>query len=170
MSFFVHLSSLSRCSAISRGVQSVALAAGRRPSPLFSRRPSAASNRLKNVLLAGAVLAAALWSLTSAAPVWAQHHDHGHGHGAPAEPAVKAPASPQGVYSAVGRVVSLSLETGEVVLDHGPIPAVNWPAMVMGFSVEDPALLDGLVLGDEVRFDVKFEGDSYYLVDLEKVD
>ncbi|MDH3321160.1 MAG: copper-binding protein, partial [Betaproteobacteria bacterium] len=47
-----------------------------------------------------------------------------------------------------------------VELDHGPIPALQWPAMRMEFKLADPKQLDGLAQGDEVQFELRGEPDK----------
>ena len=39
-----------------------------------------------------------------------------------------------------------------VTLDHGPVPALKWPAMTMTFRLGDPVLERGFKAGDRVRF------------------
>ena len=48
---------------------------------------------------------------------------------------------------------------GSVTLQHGPIPAVSWPAMTMTFTAK-PALLKGLKVGQTVDFDCDVTGMS----------
>lgn len=48
---------------------------------------------------------------------------------------------------------------GSVTLQHGPIPAVSWPAMTMTFKAK-PALLKGLKVGQTVDFDCDVTGMS----------
>ncbi|MES1157113.1 MAG: copper-binding protein [Alphaproteobacteria bacterium] len=42
-----------------------------------------------------------------------------------------------------------------VTISHGPIAAINWPAMTMTFTAQDPAILKGLAVGDHVSFQLK---------------
>ncbi|WP_366514059.1 efflux RND transporter periplasmic adaptor subunit [Rhizorhabdus sp.] len=67
-------------------------------------------------------------------------------------PPSAAPKSPT-MYDAQGRVEAVSPRS--VTLSHGPVPALNWPAMTMEFRITDAALLRGIKVGDEVqvRFD-----------------
>jgi len=51
-----------------------------------------------------------------------------------------------------GEVRALDLAKGVVVLKHGDIPNLAMPAMTMGFDVADKKMLDGLKVGDKVRF------------------
>lgn len=50
-----------------------------------------------------------------------------------------------------GTVISIDAAKGQVVIDHGPIEGMM-DAMVMGFPVADPKLLEGVAEGDGVRF------------------
>jgi Cu/Ag efflux protein CusF len=115
----------------------------------------------------------------------AQGHDHGGhgGHGmsgmSPApEPSPAPPATPPEGPSAVlvsrGVVKQISPSAGTVVLDHDPIPELNWERMVMEFQVEDPTLLEEIAAGDTVRFDLKVTGmgpnASMIITDLEEVE
>ena len=52
-----------------------------------------------------------------------------------------------------GTVTAIDAAAGKITLDHGAIPAVGWPAMKMGFSAK-PDLLKGVVVGDQVDFDL----------------
>jgi len=60
----------------------------------------------------------------------------------------------------------LAIDTKEniLTLDHEAIPAINWPAMKMGFKVADPSLLNGLTVGDKVDFELKADGEIYTIV------
>jgi Cu(I)/Ag(I) efflux system protein CusF len=53
-----------------------------------------------------------------------------------------------------GVVKKLDAKGRSITLQHGPIAALNWPAMTMAFKA-DPALLSGLKVGQQVRFTVK---------------
>lgn len=54
----------------------------------------------------------------------------------------------------VGVIKKLDAKTGSVTLQHGPIAALNWPAMTMPFKI-DPKLLQGMKVGQKVSFTVK---------------
>jgi Cu(I)/Ag(I) efflux system protein CusF len=56
-----------------------------------------------------------------------------------------------------GIVAGLDKTAGKITLKHGPLPEANWPAMTMTFDAK-PQVLDGLVLGDQVDFDVLLKG------------
>lgn len=51
-----------------------------------------------------------------------------------------------------GEVRKIDLEKGLVVLRHGDIPNLAMPAMTMGFEVAERKMLDGLKVGDKLRF------------------
>lgn len=58
-----------------------------------------------------------------------------------------------------GVIKALDAKAGSVTLQHGPIPAVSWPAMTMTFKAK-PALLKGLKVGQTVDFDCDVNGMS----------
>ena len=53
-------------------------------------------------------------------------------------------------YQGVGRIEQLAAD--KVTLSHGPIPAVQWPAMTMAFRLADPRLAREVKVGDRVAF------------------
>jgi Cu(I)/Ag(I) efflux system membrane fusion protein len=53
-------------------------------------------------------------------------------------------------YRAAGMIQKISATS--VTLKHGPVPALEWPAMTMAFALSDPLLLRGLKRGDRVTF------------------
>jgi membrane fusion protein, copper/silver efflux system len=65
-----------------------------------------------------------------------------------------------------GKVVDIDAKQGRIELEHEPIPAMQWPAMSMGFIVEDKAQLSSLKKGDVVEFEVRPrpDKDGNYLV------
>jgi Cu/Ag efflux protein CusF len=65
-----------------------------------------------------------------------------------------------------GIVRAVDREAGRVTLDHGTIPGMM-DAMRMDFTVADPSLLADLEPGDEVRFEVVQEGETYTITKLE---
>jgi Cu/Ag efflux protein CusF len=72
-----------------------------------------------------------------------------------------------GVFEGYGTIKSVDTEKLSLVMDHGPIPAIGWGPMVMGFKVKDKSLLEGLAAGDKVRFDLQVDSGDYYIVDME---
>ena len=51
-----------------------------------------------------------------------------------------------------GEVTKLDKPGGRITLKHGEIKNLDMPPMTMNFRVADPRLLDGVVVGDRVRF------------------
>ena len=66
-----------------------------------------------------------------------------------------------------GTVTAVDAAAGKVSLDHGPIPAVGWPAMKMGFTAK-PVLLDNVAVGDKVDFDVTVTGNAAEVTAIKK--
>jgi len=66
-----------------------------------------------------------------------------------------------------GKVRAVDPVAGKVELDHGPIAAMQWPAMTMGFAVKDKGALAGVKPGDTVEFELRRQPDSdgRYLID-----
>jgi Cu(I)/Ag(I) efflux system protein CusF len=51
-----------------------------------------------------------------------------------------------------GLVKKVDKGAGKVTISHGPIENLGMPKMTMVFHVKDPAMLDRLKEGDEIRF------------------
>ncbi len=58
----------------------------------------------------------------------------------------------------VGVVTALDAKAARITINHGPIPAVGWPAMTMTFKASPPTLLKGVRVGQTVAFDVRTKG------------
>lgn len=69
--------------------------------------------------------------------------------------------------AASGVVKKIDTAAGMVTLQHGPIPAISWPAMTMGFKVADPALLKNIKEGETVDFTLKAEDGNEVVIALE---
>lgn len=65
-----------------------------------------------------------------------------------------------GLHRGLGKVNEINRKTGEINLSHDPMPSIKWPAMTMGFRVEDEKALAGLKKGDFVEFDMRGEPDK----------
>lgn len=59
-----------------------------------------------------------------------------------------------------GKVTAVDPAAGKVELAHGPIAAMQWPAMTMGFVVKDKGALSGVNPGDTVEFELRRQPDS----------
>lgn len=53
---------------------------------------------------------------------------------------------------ATGEVRKVDTGTKKITLRHSPIKNLDMPSMTMVFQVQDPAMLDKVKVGDQVRF------------------
>jgi Cu(I)/Ag(I) efflux system periplasmic protein CusF len=63
--------------------------------------------------------------------------------------------APAGPITGVGTVTAVDAAAGTISLDHGPIAAISWPAMSMQFTADNPNILQGIAVGDQVSFEIK---------------
>ena len=82
------------------------------------------------------------------------------------EPA--APAATAGPISGTGTVTAVDAAAGTISLDHEPIAAISWPAMSMGFRAENPAILQGIAVGDHVTFELKSASETGVVTMIQK--
>ena len=100
------------------------------------------------------LLFAAAVALAISGPAFAQaDHDMNKMPGMGGRPGISPAAGPQGT----GVIKKIDARSGSVTLQHGPIAALNWPAMTMAFKA-DPALLKTVKVGQRVAFTVKTGG------------
>ena len=71
----------------------------------------------------------------------AESHDHG-----------AATATATANITATGTVKSVDATKGKLVIDHDPIPALNWPRMVMDFQLADKAMAEKVKVGEKINF------------------
>ena len=88
---------------------------------------------------------------------------------APAKPGAAASAAPAAMPLVEGEVRALDLAKGVVVLKHGDIPNLAMPAMTMGFDVADKKMLDGLKVGDKVRFQAEMDKGQATVTELKRL-
>lgn len=82
------------------------------------------------------------------------HAAHGAATPQDAVGASKPSVKPAAVgHQAEGRIEELDAKAGTVMLNHGAIASLKWPAMSMEFQVATPALLSGLKVGTAVSFE-----------------
>ena len=67
-----------------------------------------------------------------------------------------------------GEVRRIDRAQARVTLRHGEIRALDMPPMTMVFRVRDPKLLDGLAVGDKVRFEAVAADGSYVVTAIAK--
>ena len=97
------------------------------------------------IKLSFVVLAVALYGIGGISPVLA-HAGADH-----SDTSATVPQSAEGE----GVVNAVDPDGGTIKLEHGPIAALNWPAMTMTFKVESSAVLSGVNVGDSVHFVLK---------------
>ena len=73
--------------------------------------------------------------------------------------------SKTGSGSGSGKVTELDKAGGKITIEHGPIPAVGWPEMTMGFKA-DPKMISDLAVGDQVDFTLSLKGNDATLTAL----
>lgn len=78
-----------------------------------------------------------------------------------------APA-PAGPIAGVGTVTAVDAAAGTIALDHEPIAAISWPAMSMQFTAENPAILQGIAVGDRVSFEIKSATETSVITSVQK--
>jgi len=62
---------------------------------------------------------------------------------------------------ATGTITALNAANHKITFDHGPIPAIDWPAMKMEFAVAPSVDLAKLKTGDKVKFTLGGSGNTY---------
>jgi Cu(I)/Ag(I) efflux system membrane fusion protein len=70
------------------------------------------------------------------------------------------PPSQKASHKGRGNIAELDAQQGRVEIDHEAIPAMQWPAMTMGFLVEDKEQLAALKKGDAVMFELRAQPDK----------
>jgi membrane fusion protein, copper/silver efflux system len=73
------------------------------------------------------------------------------------------------IHHGAGTVTDIEAAKGQIQLDHGPIPSMNWPAMQMGFAVTDKAALARLKKGDKVEFEMQGKPNAEGAYVIEKI-
>ena len=63
--------------------------------------------------------------------------------------------------SGSGTVTAVDGTNRKVTLDHGPLPAIKWPAMKMEFATAPSVDLSKVKAGDKVRFTLSGSGSTY---------
>ncbi|MBY0566044.1 MAG: copper-binding protein [Hyphomonadaceae bacterium] len=64
-------------------------------------------------------------------------------------------AAAAGPVSGTGVVTQVDAAAGTITFNHEAMAAINWPAMTMQFTAEDPSILQGIAVGDRVNFELK---------------
>lgn len=63
--------------------------------------------------------------------------------------------------NATGTITALNAASHKITFDHGPIPAISWPAMTMEFAVAPSVNFAKLKTGDKVNFTLSGSDGKY---------
>jgi membrane fusion protein, copper/silver efflux system len=72
----------------------------------------------------------------------------------------KPAAAAAATYKGSGKVEAIGKD--EVTLSHEPMPALQWPAMTMGFKADPNVVPKDLKVGDAVSFELRRRADASY--------
>jgi Cu(I)/Ag(I) efflux system periplasmic protein CusF len=67
-----------------------------------------------------------------------------------------------------GEVTKVDKAAGKVTLKHGEIKNLDMPAMSMVFRAKDPKVIEGLAVGDKIRFTAEKINGQYTLTSVTK--
>lgn len=70
--------------------------------------------------------------------------------------------------SASGMIRDIDRANSRIKIDHGPIPSIGMPSMVMTFKVKNPKLLDQVKQGDQVNFEIEQSGLGWIVTNLNR--
>lgn len=71
---------------------------------------------------------------------------------------------PAGYPAVKGLVKRINIAANQITLKHEDIPNLGMPGMTMPFMVEDQTLLQGIQVGDQVKFSVKENDDGELVI------
>jgi Cu/Ag efflux protein CusF len=66
-----------------------------------------------------------------------------------------------------GEVRKVDKSAKKITIKHGPLANLDMPAMTMVFQVKDPAMLEQVKAGDNVKFEAEKIGASYTVTRIE---
>ena len=76
-------------------------------------------------------------------------------------------AVPASADMATGEVRKVDKENKKITLKHGAIKNLEMPGMTMVFGIKDVAMLDGLKVGDKVKFKAEQTGTVITVTDIQ---
>ena len=116
------------------------------------------NTRIKAVFFASSLMAGAM------NPAHAETNPNAHDHGSMAQ---DDEGRGDHMIEGIGSIVAINASTHRVGLDHAPVPALNWPAMRMAFTVSENVDLGAFKKGDKVQFTLhRAERGAYPIVEL----
>lgn len=115
------------------------------------------------------VLAAVAALSIGAGSAFAQAGHHGHGsHGALHTSAAGATDGAAATFSE-GTVRRVDAANGKLTIAHGPLDNLGMPPMTMVFAVSGETSLDGIAVGDRIRFVAEKSDDAFVVTTLKPV-
>jgi Cu(I)/Ag(I) efflux system periplasmic protein CusF len=80
-----------------------------------------------------------------------------------------APAAGQSSALADGEIRKVNKDAQKITIRHGPLPSLDMPQpMTMVYRVKDPAMLDQVKAGDQVKFQAEKIGGAFTVTRLER--
>ena len=76
-------------------------------------------------------------------------------------------AVPASADIANGEVRKVDKDNKKITLKHGAIKNLDMPGMTMVFGIKDVAMLDGLKVGDKVKFKAEQMGTAIVVTDIQ---
>jgi Cu(I)/Ag(I) efflux system periplasmic protein CusF len=67
---------------------------------------------------------------------------------------------------AEGEIRKVDKDARKITIKHGPLEALDMPAMTMVFHVQDPAMLEQVKPGDKVRFNAEKRGGAFTITEM----
>ena len=67
------------------------------------------------------------------------------------------------IHKGTAVVKSVDAQKGTVMLTHGPIKSLQWPAMTMSFLAKDKKMLEAIKPGAKVEFEFVQDGKDYVI-------
>ena len=83
-------------------------------------------------------------------------------------PVVVAPAAPASAM-VDGEIRKIDKDSGKVTIKHAEIKSLDMPAMTMVFLFKDASKIDGLKVGDKIKFDAVDEKGKMFVTKIEIV-
>ncbi|MBX7457030.1 copper-binding protein [Qipengyuania sp. 1NDH17] len=77
------------------------------------------------------------------------------------------PSSEMQTVSAEGTVTAIDAEAGTITVDHGPVPAIEWPAMTMAFEA-DEQLRSEVSVGEGIAFEFRTGSEGNVITSITK--
>lgn len=93
------------------------------------------------------------------------------GHGAAKKDAATPVTAPTAAAASAdmtdGEIRKVDLANKKITIKHGDIKNLDMPGMTMVFQVKDPAMLDKVKVGDQVRFTVEKAGGAIVVTEIQ---